>query len=88
MRKTAQIIWYNQFMGKIDKLKESIGYLKVIFSILIAIDVSLIAWIFKNSETAGDVKIIISSIIVVFVTIALILTNKTILNKIDDLEEL
>ena len=88
MRKAAQIIWYNQFMGKIDKLKESIGYLKVIFSILIAIDVSLIAWIFKNSETAGDVKIIISSIIVVFVTIALILTNKTILNKIDDLEEL
>ena len=75
-------------MGKIDKLKESIGYLKVIFSILIAIDVSLIAWIFKNSETAGDARIIISSLIVVFVTIALILTNKTILNKIDDLEEL
>jgi len=75
-------------MGKIDKLKESIGYLKVIFSILIAIDVSLVAWIFKNSDTIGGIKAIISSIIVVLVTIALIFTNKTILNKIDKLEDL
>lgn len=75
-------------MGKIDKLKESIGYLKVIFSILVAIDVSLVAWIFKNSDTIGDTKTIIASIFVVLVTLALIFTNKTILNKIDKLEEL
>ncbi len=41
-------------MGKIDKIKESIGYLKVIFSILVAIDVSLVAWVFKNSNTIED----------------------------------
>ena len=35
-------------MAKIDKLKENIGYLKLVFSILIAIDVSLIAWMYKN----------------------------------------
>ena len=75
-------------MGKIDKIKESIGYLKVIFSILVAIDVSLVAWIFKNSNIIEDAKIIISSIIVVLITIALIFTNKTILDKIDKLEEM
>jgi len=37
-RRLHKILCYNKQMGKIDKLKESIGYLKVIFSILIAID--------------------------------------------------
>ena len=37
-------------MSKIEKYKELIGYLKVIFSILIAIDVSIIAWLFKYND--------------------------------------
>ena len=75
-------------MGKIDKQKEFIGYLKVIFSILVAIDVSLVAWIFKNSSVIEDIQVIISSVIVILITIALIFTNKTILNKIDQLEDM
>jgi len=35
-------------MAKIDEIKEFVGFLKVIFVTLIAIDTSLIAWIFKN----------------------------------------
>ncbi|MDQ7068924.1 MAG: hypothetical protein Q9M40_13695 [Sulfurimonas sp.] len=34
-------------MAKIDEIKESIGYLKVVFSIMIAVDVSLVAWLYK-----------------------------------------
>ena len=75
-------------MGKIDKQKEFIGYLKVIFSILIAIDVSLVAWIFKNSSTMTGLEIIVPSVIVLLVTITLIYANKTILQKIDQLEEM
>lgn len=75
-------------MGKIDKEKEFIGYLKVIFSILIAIDVSLVAWIFKNSSTMTSLEMIVPSVIVLLVTIALIYANKTILQKIDQLEEM
>ncbi|PHS38525.1 MAG: hypothetical protein COB07_08215 [Sulfurovum sp.] len=75
-------------IGKIDKQKEFIGYLKVIFSILIAIDVSLVAWIFKHSETMNGLEVIVPLVVVVFVTIALIYTNMTILKKIDQLEEM
>lgn len=76
-------------MGKIDKQKESIGYLKVIFSILVAVDVSLVAWIFKNSSATQDNQLwMFPSILVLFVTIALIYVNKAILNKIDALEEM
>ena len=32
-------------MAQIDKLKEEIGWLKVIFAILIATDISLVAWV-------------------------------------------
>jgi hypothetical protein len=75
-------------MGKIDKQKEFIGYLKVIFSILIAIDVSLVAWIFKNSTSMESLELVVPSIIVLLVTIGLIYANKTILQKIDQLEEM
>ena len=35
-------------MARIDKLKEEIGWLKVIFAISIAADISLIAWLIQN----------------------------------------
>ena len=75
-------------MGRIDKQKETIGYLKVIFSILVAIDVSLVAWIFKNSDIIEGKMLIIPSIIVLLITIALIIANKVILDKIDKLEDM
>ena len=75
-------------MGKIDKQKEAIGYLKVIFSILVAIDVSLVAWIFKSSISLGSKQLILPSVIVLFITFSLIYVNKIILKKIDQLEEM
>lgn len=75
-------------MGKIDKEKESIGYLKVIFSILIAIDVSLVAWAFKNYMIMSDIKNIIIFLLIGLITFAIILVNRKILKKIDYLEEL
>ena len=35
-------------MAYIDKVKEEIGWLKIIFTILIATDISLIAWLIQN----------------------------------------
>ena len=35
-------------MAQIDKLKEEIGWLKVIFAILIATDISLVAWVIQK----------------------------------------
>ena len=37
-------------MPKIDEVKEFIGFMKAIFIMLIVIDTSLIAWIFKSYE--------------------------------------
>ena len=35
-------------MARIDKLKEEIGWLKIIFAISIATDITLIAWLIQN----------------------------------------
>ena len=39
-------------MSKADRLKEEIGWLKVVFAILIAIDVSLVGWLAQNYDNA------------------------------------
>ncbi len=75
-------------MSRLDRAKELIGYLKVIFGILVAIDVSLVAWLFQHANKIDDTKIILVSASVLMVTFALVYANKNILKKIDELEEM
>ena len=75
-------------MGKLDRAKEFIGYLKVVFGILVAIDVSITAWLFKHVETLETAKLVFSLLAVVAVTVAIVIVNRKILTKIDELEDL
>jgi len=45
-------------MAKLDRLKEEIGWLKVIFSISVAIDISLVGWIVQNYTKSTQLLII------------------------------
>ena len=40
-------------MAKIDRLKEEIGWLKVVFGVLVALNVSLVGWLAQNYATAS-----------------------------------
>ena len=75
-------------MGKIDKIKEQIGWLKIVFGIATAIDVSLIAWIAKNYNSSTIGLLILSMIIVIISTTVIVLANKTAMMKMDELEDL
>jgi hypothetical protein len=75
-------------VGKIDRAKEFIGYLKVVFGILIAVDVSIIDNRFQNTNYVSNLKILIVSIVAVCLIFSIIVINKKILNKIDELEDL
>ena len=35
-------------MAKVDRLKEEIGWLKVVFGVLVALDASLLGWLAQN----------------------------------------
>ena len=73
-------------MAKLDEEKELIGFLRAIFIVLVAIDSSLISWLFGHSQLTIKSAVVICAIIVV--TIIDVLLVKYILKKIKGLEVL
>jgi hypothetical protein len=45
-------------MAKIDRLKEEIGWLKVVFGVLVAIDASLLGWLAQSYGTASRLLVL------------------------------
>ena len=45
-------------MAKVDRIKEEIGWLKLVFGILVAIDVSLVGWLAQHYATASRVIVL------------------------------
>jgi len=75
-------------MARIDKIKEEIGWLKVLFAILIATDISLIAWLVENYGKTHPILFLfglIGAILIIFVSIWI---NNIAYQKINKLEEL
>ena len=75
-------------MSKTDKLKEEIGWLKVVFGILVATDISIIAWMAQNYNKAPSFLLVICAVGILSVTIGIVWVNKAAYCKIDELEEL
>ena len=75
-------------MARIDQLKEEIGWLKIIFAILIATDISLDAWVIQNYGKTGKILLIVSVIGVFLLTFVIVWINQIAYRKIDELEEL
>jgi 4-hydroxybenzoate polyprenyltransferase len=75
-------------MSKSDKLKEEIGWLKVVFGILVATDISLVAWLAQNYSRSPSFLLAIGVLGVLAVTAGIVRVNKTAYRKIDELEEL
>jgi 4-hydroxybenzoate polyprenyltransferase len=75
-------------MSKNEKLKEEIGWLKIVFGILVATDISLLAWLVQNYSKADTVIVVIGSVAALFVTLGIVWVNKVAYRKIDELEDL
>ena len=75
-------------MPKIDEVKEFIGFMKAIFILMIVIDTSLIAWIFKNfeDESSGRLYVVVTIIFAISIAIGLLFTK--ILKEIKRLKDL
>jgi len=81
---------YNQCMGKIDKIKEQIGWLKVVFAILVAIDISLLGWMANHYDDINtyETKIYMAFFAIIIVSAIVVFVNKVAYRKIDELENL
>lgn len=75
-------------MASIDKLKEEIGWLKVVFAILIATAISLAAWVIQNYGEANRFLTIGGAVGVLLIIVIIIRINSVAYRKIDKLEDL
>jgi 4-hydroxybenzoate polyprenyltransferase len=75
-------------VAKIDRIKEEIGWLKVVFGILVATDISLLAWLAENFASAPGVQAVVSLVAVVVVTGAIVWVNHLAYVRIKQLEDL
>lgn len=75
-------------MAKLDKLKEEIGWLRIVFGILIAVDISLVAWVVQNYNKADIFLLVISTIVAIMTTGGIVWINKAAYRRIDELEDL
>lgn len=74
-------------MSKIDRIKEELGWLKVVFAISVAIDVSLMAWLAQNYSGLSQVLIVCGFLGVVFVTSIVVWVNQAAIKRFRELEK-
>lgn len=75
-------------MSKVDRIKEALGWLKVVFVALVAVDVSLIAWLAQNFKSADTALVILAFVAVICTTAAVVGVNHAAYKRIAELENL
>ena len=75
-------------MAKLDKLKEEIGWLRAIFTIVVVTDISLVAWLAQNYSDTIPQLLGSCLVAIIILTSIVILLNRAAYKKIDELEDL
>ena len=75
-------------MSKLDGAKEEIGWLKVVFAVLAAIDASLLAWIAQTYSRAETALVVGACMGAAGLTFLVIWINRLAYRKISELENL
>lgn len=75
-------------MARIDGLKEELGWLKIIFAIAVAIDVSLVGWVAQNFGKTEPVIVVFAILGVATVTGFVVWINRMAYRRIRELENI
>ena len=75
-------------MSKVDGIREELGWLKIVFAVLVAIDVSLVGWVAQNYNIANSVSVVVAIVAVAVVTAVVVWVNRLAYRKIRELENL
>ena len=75
-------------MAKLDGVREELGWLKILFTVLAAVDVSLIAWVSQTYDTAKNALLFVAMAAAVVVTAHVIWINQVAYRKIRELKDL
>jgi hypothetical protein len=75
-------------MATLDSTREELGWLKVVFTIVAAVDVSLVAWVSQAYETARGPLLLIAIVAATLITAAALWINQHAYRKIRELRDL
>ncbi len=75
-------------MSRADGIKEELGWLKVVFGVLVAVDVSLVAWVAQNFGSPNRVLVWGAIFAVAVVTAGVVWINRLAYRRIRELEQL
>jgi hypothetical protein len=74
-------------MARIDRLKEEVGWLKVVFGVLVALDASLLGWLAQNYASASRLLVLAGTALAIAVSIAIVHVNRLAYRRIAQLED-
>jgi len=74
-------------MSKTDRIKAELGWLKIVFAIFVATDVSLMAWLAQNYNGLSLVLMVSGFLGVVFVTSVVVWVNQAAIKRFKELEK-
>jgi hypothetical protein len=75
-------------MSEVDQIKEEVGWLKLVFAALIAIEVSLIGWLAQNYITARPLIVVGAFVTVVAIGLGIVWVNRTAFRRMRQLRDL
>jgi len=75
-------------MSEADQIKEEVGWLKLVFAALIAIEVSLIGWLAQNYTTAQTLIVVAAFVTVVAIGLGIVWVNRCAFRRMRQLRDL
>jgi hypothetical protein len=75
-------------MSEADQIKEEVGWLKLVFAALIAIEVSLIGWLAQNYTAARTLIVVGAFVTVVAIGLGIVWVNRTAFRRMRQLRDL
>ena len=74
--------------GKVDSVKEELGWLKVLFAVLAAVDAPLVAWLSQNYTRANRAMLVGAGVMAIAGTVYLLRINYAAWRKLGELKSL
>lgn len=75
-------------MALLDKTKEEIGWMKVVFGLSVAVEVSLIAWLVQNYAEISAYLAFMNILSIVLVGFGIVHVSKVAYRKMGELENM
>ena len=74
-------------MSRSDRLKEELGWLKIVFAVVVAVDVSLVGWLAENYANVALSLVGCAVVAVTLMTVVVVWVNRAAMRRFRALED-